>query len=605
MIRRITIENYMAHKSTTLDLAQGVTVITGPNNTGKSAIVEAIRSIAQNPPTKNSIRHGAKSALVRMELDTGETIEWVRTDKSALYNLTRTDPTGNEGTPQTETFAKFGRTPPEAIRQLLRLDPVETETGAVDIHIGNQRYPIFLLDQAGSQAASFFAASTEAEYLLRMQQALKRRTDRTRSRRKELLQECERDEKKLERFAPLGEIASLLCEAESLYEKIGKARKDLPAMQDFLDAFEGILAGYRLKSVDAEVLESLTVPPKPYALLPMESLCREIAAAVHLLETCHSRLEIFFSLKTPPVAHEVPALEELVHRIENACIRHEAAFKQVEVLQRILSPPQLQDAAFLKEIVGKLQRTANARDAVLGTAFVLQPLSPPPALLDIGILERITDSIEKDVKFLSARQEVADLLEPLTPPPVLEEVLDLESVIRVFETHLEHHRLAAKKDHVLQGIDFPPDLKSLEGLKNIIAELENCGIKLKQSIEQEGILQDLRVLPALQKLGDLDALLDVFASLAVQMEKVERGSRLFGALIVPPLLNDVQDMRDIVEQIHQLERGISENEKIRATQQDRLMKKRQELEETLLQAGACPLCGHPMDIDHFLGGMHA
>jgi predicted ATPase len=36
MIKRITIENYMAHQHTTLELGPGVTVLTGPNNTGKS-----------------------------------------------------------------------------------------------------------------------------------------------------------------------------------------------------------------------------------------------------------------------------------------------------------------------------------------------------------------------------------------------------------------------------------------------------------------------------------------------------------------------------------------------------------------------------------------
>ncbi len=105
--------------------------------------------------------------------------------------------------------------PPDDIRRLLRLDLVETESGAVDIHIGNQRYPIFLLDQTGSQAASFFAASTEAEYLLRIQQALKTRTDRARSKRKELLQECAELEAALEHFSPLTALESDLTAAEA------------------------------------------------------------------------------------------------------------------------------------------------------------------------------------------------------------------------------------------------------------------------------------------------------------------------------------------------------------------------------------------------------
>jgi len=192
MIKRLHLRNYMAHKDTTLELAAGVTVLTGANNSGKSAVVEAIRSLAMNPVPHHVIRHGASKAVVRAELDSGDVVEWVRSKGNTVYNIYRNGASGETGADPGETFAKFGRTPPEDIRGVLRLDPVETETGAVDIHIGNQRYPVFLLDQTGSQAASFFAASTEAEYLLRMQQALKTRTDRARSDRKRIAAENEK-----------------------------------------------------------------------------------------------------------------------------------------------------------------------------------------------------------------------------------------------------------------------------------------------------------------------------------------------------------------------------------------------------------------------------
>ena len=89
MIKSITLENFMSHRATRIDLAPGVTVITGPNNVGKSAWVEAVRSLVQNPSQKHSIRHGAKQAVVRLELDSGEIIEWVRTEKTAYYRLFR------------------------------------------------------------------------------------------------------------------------------------------------------------------------------------------------------------------------------------------------------------------------------------------------------------------------------------------------------------------------------------------------------------------------------------------------------------------------------------------------------------------------------------
>ena len=67
MIKKIVIDNFMAHERTELELGPGVTVLTGPNNTGKSAIVEALRCVATNPTPKYYIRHGAKEARVTVD----------------------------------------------------------------------------------------------------------------------------------------------------------------------------------------------------------------------------------------------------------------------------------------------------------------------------------------------------------------------------------------------------------------------------------------------------------------------------------------------------------------------------------------------------------
>lgn len=75
MIHRLIVGNFMTHKHTVLELHPGVTVLTGPNNTGKSAVVEALRSLAKNPPSPSLIRHGAAKAVVHLELDDGS---WVQ-----------------------------------------------------------------------------------------------------------------------------------------------------------------------------------------------------------------------------------------------------------------------------------------------------------------------------------------------------------------------------------------------------------------------------------------------------------------------------------------------------------------------------------------------
>ncbi len=202
MIAKIVLENFMAHERTELELGPGVNALTGPNNTGKSAIVEGLRCLATNPVPKHYIRHGAKEARVSVELEDGMRIIWIRKKRSSGYEL------WHPGADEPEEYWKFGRKPPEDILNALRLDLVELETGdAVDVHVGNQREPVFLLNQPGSNAAAFFAASTESAHLLAMQNVLKRRTQDANRRERDLEGRLGMVRDEMDVLAPLPDIA--------------------------------------------------------------------------------------------------------------------------------------------------------------------------------------------------------------------------------------------------------------------------------------------------------------------------------------------------------------------------------------------------------------
>ena len=109
MIKKLILRDFMAHSHTELEFGPGMTVLTGPNNSGKSAIVEALRCVATNPAPYNFIRHGAKEARVVVELDSGHKVEWLRRKAYAMYYLHA------PGEEEPREYAKFGRTPPEEI----------------------------------------------------------------------------------------------------------------------------------------------------------------------------------------------------------------------------------------------------------------------------------------------------------------------------------------------------------------------------------------------------------------------------------------------------------------------------------------------------------
>ncbi len=68
-----------------IEPADGLTVLVGPNNCGKSAVVSALLSVCGETDSNYMVRHGEKLASVTVETDDGHTIVWRRKKGSASY----------------------------------------------------------------------------------------------------------------------------------------------------------------------------------------------------------------------------------------------------------------------------------------------------------------------------------------------------------------------------------------------------------------------------------------------------------------------------------------------------------------------------------------
>ena len=71
----------MSHSDTVLVLADGLNVLTGPNNCGKSAVISALQMLAELPAKEGDymVRHGEKSGCrIIVETAEGDEICWGR-----------------------------------------------------------------------------------------------------------------------------------------------------------------------------------------------------------------------------------------------------------------------------------------------------------------------------------------------------------------------------------------------------------------------------------------------------------------------------------------------------------------------------------------------
>ena len=142
MISRIELQNFQSHKSSELLLSPGVNVIVGPSDSGKSAIIRALRWLVWNRPQGDAFRSvwGGITAVV------------LNTDKHSI--IRRKQPQGNSYFLQTYggaikdiEFKAFSTEIPEEIVSSLNLN---------DINLQQQLDRPFLLDSTPGEVAQHF-----------------------------------------------------------------------------------------------------------------------------------------------------------------------------------------------------------------------------------------------------------------------------------------------------------------------------------------------------------------------------------------------------------------------------------------------------------------
>src|SRR5687767_9368096 len=87
MLKRVRLKDYMSHADTEIELAEGLTVLVGPNHCGKSAVVSALEAVARGQEGDFMVRHGAKGCEVTVETADGHEITWRRRRQAPSYVL--------------------------------------------------------------------------------------------------------------------------------------------------------------------------------------------------------------------------------------------------------------------------------------------------------------------------------------------------------------------------------------------------------------------------------------------------------------------------------------------------------------------------------------
>lgn len=336
----------MSHAHSVFELAEGLNVLCGPNNCGKSAVVAALRLVCYNEASTHVVRHGAREAVVEIVTGDGHTVRWSRKrNGSPRYEI--------DG----QVFDRLGKGGvPERVHQVLKLPLVtaNSEDQEFDVHFGQQQTPIFLLNAPARASAFFFASSSDAVRLVEMQNAHRQNVlDRTRDRKRLGDEERERSDL-VDRLTPLNLVL----------DQLGNVEGDFARLCD----------------------ESSSITRFAEHIAGRESLENEI-------DSRKRRLELLADIPEVPAAAETVALETLIAALD---AQAEAIFKSTSIADAagmLMEPPAMHLTEPIHLVISGLENADQAARATSGCADILRAVNSPPVEIETAELEMSIRSI--------------------------------------------------------------------------------------------------------------------------------------------------------------------------------------------------------------------
>ena len=142
MIQNLKIQNFQSHENTEISFNKGVNVIVGSSDSGKSAIIRALRWVTTCNPRGDAIRSfWGGDTKVSITTHEGHVIERTRTNSINRYILRKNND-------EELIFDAFGNNVPKEIEEILNLEEA--------INFQHQIDPPFLISETAGSVASHF-----------------------------------------------------------------------------------------------------------------------------------------------------------------------------------------------------------------------------------------------------------------------------------------------------------------------------------------------------------------------------------------------------------------------------------------------------------------
>lgn len=275
--KSLTIQNFQSHRDSHLTFIEGLNVLVGSSDAGKTAILRALKWVLYNEPSGTAfISKGAKEAKVTLEMNDGSVVSRIRSASKNQYELIL---------PQREPliFEGFGKQVPLEVQQATGIFPIAVGSNENHmINLAEQLEGPFLLSETGSVRATAIGKLVGVDIIDEAQKQLKRDQDQLKTREKMLIQEIQNLDEELVPFKELED-------EELCFEQARNIKERLDFLSSNLLLYEKLLQDIRRLSWEEKIIsDELTQYRHIEALEGMnrdlKNLCETLDRSQHLCQ---------------------------------------------------------------------------------------------------------------------------------------------------------------------------------------------------------------------------------------------------------------------------------------------------------------------------------
>jgi AAA domain len=345
--RSLRLTDFQNLPSAELHLSPGITVLIGDNDLGKSSIVRALAAVFYGDSRDSLIRHGAKACTVDVEMEDGYRLSFSRKLRRNPVNMWSLH--GQDGEVLEQDGIRYetgGRSVPSWVAEKTGIAPVDE----LEIHIANQKQPVFLLADPPPKRAAVLSVGQESSHLREMIAIQRERNVRDLA----TIREGERE---------LTELAGRVTALEGI-EDIETSADECVRLLD-----EATTAAHNAASA--------------------QELVNRIGRSLSLISTCRARLAVLDELPSDTAmreladsSREILAHTSFVEDLADAAIHTQALRERSAVLGRLPAPPELIATDAYEALADAIAISESNVSLLNDRKSVLSALPDAPSIVD-------------------------------------------------------------------------------------------------------------------------------------------------------------------------------------------------------------------------------